>query len=126
MYISEIKNELMSESISYKIESTDGVYTKDKVLLPKEDGIIKTGIYIKGNTTHTYKVTTYYNNLDIDQSSEKGKTFSFKIYIKAYSAGEQTNISQNGGTIVLKNSLESDLSNYKIYGNTVIKRINRD
>ena len=120
LYIDEIKNELMSESISYKIESTDGGYNGDKVLLPKEDGIIKTGIYIKANTTHTYKVTAYYNNLDIDQSSEKGKTFSFKIYIKAYSTGEQTNISQNGGTIVLKNSLESDLSNYKIYGNTKI------
>ena len=120
LYIDEIKNELMSESISYKIESTNGGYNGDKVLLPKEDGIIKTGIYIKANTTHTYKVTAYYNNLDIDQSSEKGKTFSFKINIKAYSTGEQTNISQNGGTIVLKNSLESDLSNYKIYGNTMI------
>ena len=83
LYISDIKNELMSESISYKIESTDGGYNLEKVLLPSTDGIIKTGIYIKANTTHTYKVTTYYNNLDIDQSNEKGKTFSFKIYIKS-------------------------------------------
>ena len=83
LYISDIKNELMSESISYKIESTDGGYNLEKVLLPSTDGIIKTGIYIKGNASHTYKITTYYNNLYIDQSSEKGKTFSFKIYIKA-------------------------------------------
>ncbi len=120
LYISDIKNELMSESISYKIESTDGGYNLEKVLLPSTDGIIKTGIYIKGNASHTYKITTYYNNLDIDQSSEKGKTFSFKIYVKGYVSGEQTTIAQNGGTIVLKNSLESDLGNYRIYGNTIL------
>ena len=97
LYIDEIKNELMSESISYKIESTDGGYNGDKVLLPKEDGIIKTGIYIKANTTHTYKVTAYYNNLDIDQSSEKGKTFSFKINIKA-NINDKLIVDLNGGT----------------------------
>ena len=97
LYIDEIKNELMSESISYKIESTDGGYNGDKVLLPKEDGIIKTGIYIKTNTTHTYKVTTYYNNLDIDQSGEKGKTFSFKINIKA-NINDKLIVDLNGGT----------------------------
>ena len=97
LYIDEIKNELMSESISYKIESTDGGYNGDKVLLPKEDGIIKTGIYIKANTTHTYKVTTYYNNLDIDQSGEKGKTFSFKINIKA-NINDKLIVDLNGGT----------------------------
>ena len=120
LYISDIKNELMSESISYKIESTDGGYNLEKVLLPSTDGIIKTGIYIKRNASHTYTITTYYNNLDIDQSSEKGKTFSFKIYVKGYISGEQTTIAQNGGTIVLKNSLESDLGNYRIYGNTIL------
>ena len=97
LYISDIKNELMSESISYKIESTDGGYNLEKVLLPSTDGIIKTGIYIKGNKSHTYKITTYYNNLDIDQSSEKGKTFSFKIYIKA-NVNDRLIVDLNGGT----------------------------
>ena len=97
LYISDIKNELMSESISYKIESTDGGYNLEKVLLPSTDGIIKTGIYIKGNASHTYKITTYYNNLDIDQSSEKGKTFSFKIYIKA-NVNYRLIVDLNGGT----------------------------
>ena len=107
LYISDIKNELMSESISYKIESTDGGYNLEKVLLPSTDGIIKTGIYIKGNTSHTYKITTYYNNLDIDQRSEKGKTFSFKIYIKA-NVNDRLIVDLNGGTS------EQDFSkNYK-------------
>ena len=97
LYISDIKNELMSESISYKIESTDGGYNLEKVLLPSTDGIIKTGIYIKGNASHTYKITTYYNNLDIDQSSEKGKTFSFKINIKA-NINDKLIVDLNGGT----------------------------
>ena len=111
LYISDIKNELMSESISYKIESTDGGYNLEKVLLPSTDGIIKTGIYIKGNKSHTYKITTYYNNLDIDQSSEKRKTFSFKIYIKpvatktwdfAFTGSKQTFIVPDTGNYIIK------------------------
>ncbi len=99
LYISDIVNPLIGDSLSYKIESLDGGFNKNKTLLPSSEEVIGTGIYIQGNTTHTYTVTTYYNNLDVDQSADKGKTFSYKIYIKStnesllaynYTGNEQT------------------------------------
>ncbi len=88
LYIGDIVNPLIGDSLSYKIESLDGGFNKNKTLLPSSEEVIGTGIYIQGNTTHTYTVTTYYNNLDIDQSVDKGKSFSYEIYIKGASTTE--------------------------------------
>ncbi len=91
LYISNIVNPLIYGGISYKIESADGGYNKELSLLPLSEEVIKGGINIQGNTTHTYKITTYYNNLDIDQNADKGKTFSYKIYIKTAETAEYIN-----------------------------------
>lgn len=97
LYIIDIENNLMEGSISYKIESTNGGYNKDKVLLPSEDEIIAKKINIKANTIHNYKITVYYNNLDVNQESDKGKTFLFKIYIKE-SMSSKLIVDLNNGT----------------------------
>lgn len=65
-----------------------------KRTLPRNEATIVKYVSIDVGDTHTYTVTTYYNNLDIDQSADKGKSFSYTIEVGASVGTNDTLIAQ--------------------------------
>ena len=72
----------IEDSISYELTSTDGGANISKTSLPYTSTFITDGIEIGVGETHHYTVTTYYNDLDEDQSPDLGKSFTYTITIE--------------------------------------------
>ena len=72
----------IGDSISYELTSTDGGENISKTSLPYTSTFITDGIGIAVGETHHYTVTTYYNDLDEDQSPDLGKSFTYTITIE--------------------------------------------
>ena len=85
----------IANSISLSLESSDGGKNMGKRALPRNEATIVKYVSIDVGDTHTYTVTTYYNNLDIDQSADKGKSFSYTIEVGASVGTNDTLIAQN-------------------------------
>ena len=85
----------IANSISLSLESSDGGKNMGKRTLPRNEATIVKYVSIDVGDTHTYTVTTYYNNLDIDQSADKGKSFSYTIEVGASVGTNDTLIAQN-------------------------------
>ena len=85
----------IANSISLSLESSDGGKNMGKRTLPRNEATIVKYVSIDAGDTHTYTVTTYYNNLDIDQSADKGKRFSYTIEVGASVGTNDTLIAQN-------------------------------
>ena len=85
----------IANSISLSLESSDGGKNMGKRTLPRNEATIVKYVSIDVGNTHTYTVTTYYNNLDIDQSADKGKSFSYTIEVGASVGTNDTLIAQN-------------------------------
>ena len=84
----------IANSISLSLESSDGGKNMGKRTLPRNEATIVKYVSIDAGDTHTYTVTTYYNNLDIDQSADKGKRFSYTIEVGASVGTNDTLIAQ--------------------------------
>ena len=85
----------IANSISLSLESSDGGKNMGKRTLPRNEATIVKYVSIDVGDMHTYTVTTYYNNLDIDQSADKGKSFSYTIEVGASVGTNDTLIAQN-------------------------------
>ena len=85
----------IANRISLSLESSDGGKNMGKRTLPRNEATIVKYVSIDVGNTHTYTVTTYYNNLDIDQSADKGKSFSYTIEVGASVGTNDTLIAQN-------------------------------
>ncbi|MDY3757440.1 MAG: hypothetical protein SO009_04020 [Bacilli bacterium] len=68
-------------SISISIVGSNGGKSLSKRLIPASDSSIIDYVSIGEGVTHTYSITVYYNNLNVDQSPDKGKSFSFQVGI---------------------------------------------
>lgn len=80
--MTDISNNLLSDSISYEITSSNGGAVVAKQLLPTTSGTISNTVSIAKDATHNYTVTTYYNRTTSEQISELGKSFAFSISIE--------------------------------------------
>ena len=69
-------------SISFEITGTNGGSTVTKQVLPLVETEITPKIEIATGVTHTYTVTTYYNDLEVNQLADLGKTFAYTITIE--------------------------------------------
>lgn len=96
LYIFDIENDFMEESISFEITSTNGGATISNMKLPLSGKkTLDAKVTILGNTTQEYTVKVKYDYLDVNQEIDKGKSFSFKVGIRE--AGyEMTNLIKNG------------------------------
>lgn len=96
LYVYDINNGLMDGSISFDVTGTNGGATIEKRNLPGSTTTLKSKISISGSTTHVYTVKVYYNNLSVNQVTDKGKSFSFKIGIDKSGVTNVTNLVTNG------------------------------
>ena len=80
--IYDLTNNIVTKSIYYELTGSQGENIP-KQLLGTTNRDISGSIIIGPHMTHSYTLTVYYENLDIDQSADKGKTFSFKIGIES-------------------------------------------
>ncbi len=80
--IYDLTNNIVTKSLYYELVSSDGENIP-KQLLGNINRDISGSIVIGSNVTHSYTLNIYYENLNIDQSADKGKSFSFKIGIEA-------------------------------------------
>lgn len=96
LYVYDINNGLMDGSISFDVTGTNGGATIEKRNLPSNTTTLKSKISISGSTTHVYTVKVYYNNLSVNQVTDKGKSFSFKIGIDKSGVTNVTNLVTNG------------------------------
>ncbi len=90
-------------SVSLSFDGKNGGKSLAKTVLPLNDSTLISYVPIAKGVTHTYTVTTYYNNLDVDQSQDKGKSFAYTIEIdKAYGNENEPNnwTSTNEGTLL--------------------------
>lgn len=96
LYIFDIENVFMEESISFEITSTNGGANIPNMKLPLSGKkTLDAKVTILGNTTQDYTVKVKYDYLDVNQEIDKGKSFSFKVGIRE--AGyEMTNLIKNG------------------------------
>ena len=85
----------IANSISLSLESSDGGKNMGKRTLPRNEATIVKYVSIDAGDMHTYTVTTYYNNLNVDQSDDKGKRFSYTIEVGASVGTNDTLISQS-------------------------------
>ena len=81
--IKDISNPLVDGGLSYQITSNDGGENISKRLVLSSTRDISLPIEIGVGEEHNYTITTYYNNIDGDQSSDLGKSFSFTIGIES-------------------------------------------
>lgn len=73
-------NTYESENFEYKIESTNGGYSTDFVMVPKATEVIDGAVVIPANTVQEYKITFRIKGLEEEQNYDQGK--AFKGYIK--------------------------------------------
>ena len=76
-----VNNFSIDGSISISIVGSNGGKSLSKRPIPASDSSIIDYVSIEKGVTHTYSITVYYNNLDVDQSPDKGKSFSFQVGI---------------------------------------------
>ncbi len=96
LYLYDVSNNLLDESISIELTSTNNGASISKMNLPSTTTTLNSKVTIAGNTTQVYTLNVYYNNLNVSQETDKGKNFSFKIGINK--AGYTiTNLIANGG-----------------------------
>ena len=81
--ITDINNPFVYGGISYKIESNNGGANVALDTLPLANMPVTGPIEIQVNTTHNYTITTYYNELEENQLSDLGKSFSYTVSIEA-------------------------------------------
>lgn len=74
-----VNNFSIDGSISISIVGSNGGKSLSKRPIPASDSSIINYVSIGEGVTHTYSITVYYNNLDVDQSPDKGKSFSFQV-----------------------------------------------
>jgi hypothetical protein len=79
--IFDIANTYVAEGIKYSIASSDGGQNISKSVLPTVDTVLEGNNRIITGATHHYTITVYYDNLDVNQVSDMGKSFSFKVGI---------------------------------------------
>ena len=115
--IYNLTNNIVTKSIYYELTGNQGENIP-KQLLGTTNRDISGSIIIGPHMTHSYTLTVYYENLDIDQSADKGKTFSFKIgiesaknYINDYQLVEY--IESNGGEYI--DTLYKPNNNTRVY-----------
>ena len=72
-------------SISFSWTAKGGPADLDEYILPTvgTSETIRDITFIGVGETHEYTITTYYNNVNYDQSEDKGKSFSFTIEIES-------------------------------------------
>ena len=76
-----VNNFSIDGSISISIVGSNGGKSLSKGPIPASDSSIIDYVSIGEGVTHTYSITVYYNNLNVDQSPDKGKSFSFQVGI---------------------------------------------
>ena len=81
--ILNISNPFVDGGLSYQITSNNGGENISKRLVLASTRDISLPIEIGVGEEHNYTITTYYNNLDIDQSSDLGESFSYTIGIES-------------------------------------------
>lgn len=79
--IFDVSNTLVGGGLKYKITSTNGGTSINKTNVPTSNSIISNSVSINKNITHSYTINVYYEDLEIDQTSDLGKSFSFKVGI---------------------------------------------
>ena len=102
--VTDITNKFtIANSISLSLKSSDGGKNMGKKILPSSEATIVKYVSIDVGDTHTYTVTTYYNNLDVDQSADKGKSFSYTIEVDAA-------IGTSGDILIAQNDTNSSIA----------------
>lgn len=80
IYLSNIVNNFIAGSLACEVkDSTSTVVASGNV--PTSAGSITGSIYLNTGASMVYTLTVSYVNLDIDQTSDIGKTFSFTVGI---------------------------------------------
>ena len=74
-----VNNFSIAGSISISIVGSNGGKSLSKRPIPASDSSVIDYVSIGKGVTHTYSITVYYNNLDVDQNPDKGKSFSFQV-----------------------------------------------
>ena len=74
-----VNNFSIAGSISISIVGSNGGKSLSKRPIPANDSSVIDYVSIGKGVTHTYSITVYYNNLDVDQNPDKGKSFSFQV-----------------------------------------------
>ena len=87
-----VNNFKIPGSISIEVSSNDGGVNVANVDLPNFNMIISAPVSIESGVTHTYTITTYYNNLDVNQEKDLGSDFTYTIGIEATYYKEINNI----------------------------------
>ena len=101
--IANISNPLVDGGLSYQITSNDGGENIEKRLVLTSTRYISESISIASGATHNYTITTYYDNIDADQSADLGKSFSYTITIESVKemTGEPAHWSNPGSNTLL-------------------------
>ena len=81
--IFDITNEFVEGGLTFSIASEDGGTNIKETSVGTEDRTISSAISINVGVTHTYTVTAKYVNLEMDQTPDLGKSFSYTIGIEA-------------------------------------------
>ena len=79
----DITNEFVEGGLIFSIASEDGGTNVDETSVGTEDRTISPSVSIGVGVTHTYTVTAKYVNLEMDQTPDLGKSFSYTIGIEA-------------------------------------------
>ena len=112
--VTDITNKFtIANSISLSLKSSDGGKNMGKKTLPSSEATIVKYVSIDVGDTHTYTVTTYYNNLDVDQSADKGKSFSYTIEVDAA-------IGTGGDILIAQNDTNSLIA--KVFNGPITKK----
>lgn len=112
--VTDITNKFtIANSISLSLKSSDGGKNIGKKTLPSSEATIVKYVSIDVGDTHTYTVTTYYNNLDVDQSADKGKSFSYTIEVDAA-------IGTAGDILIAQNDTNSSIA--KVFNGPITKK----
>ena len=79
--ISNITNEFVEGGLTFSIASADGGTSVPEQAVDTTARTLTNSIAIAQGKTHTYTVTSRYINLDVDQTLDLGKSFSYTIGI---------------------------------------------
>ena len=79
--ISNITNEFVEDGLKFSIASADGGTSVPEQAVGTTARTLTNSIAIAQGKTHTYTVTARYINLDVDQTLDLGKSFSYTIGI---------------------------------------------
>lgn len=104
-----VNNFSIDGSISISIVGSNGGKSLSKRPIPASDSSIIDYVSIGEGVTHTYSITVYYNNLNVDQSPDKGKSFSFQVGIgEALGYGDVPKDWENAPSGTLLNGIKAE------------------